>query len=175
MLAAAYARAGRLTEARRAAGEAIRLRPNLCVEWYRVSLSHFRSGRDLGGVLEAMRAAGVPEWPYDFKADPLDALTAAELGPLAFGRTWQGQLEGGGGAALTLIERDGKLAFRTATQIATGTAFISGDALCERLEGRSLGRPVCGPVYRRSDPSGEEHLTYTYVNAVKVFHFSPIE
>jgi hypothetical protein len=42
MLAAAYARAGRLTEARRAAGEAIRLNPSLCVEFYRVSLSHFR-------------------------------------------------------------------------------------------------------------------------------------
>jgi hypothetical protein len=41
MVAAAYARAGRLTEVRQAAGEAIRLVPG-CVEFYRVSLSHFR-------------------------------------------------------------------------------------------------------------------------------------
>ncbi len=46
---------------------------------------------------------------------------------------------------------------------------------CERIEALSLGRSVCGPVYRRTDPSGEDDLAYTYVNATKIFHFSPVE
>jgi len=174
MLTAAYARAGRMDAARRAAAEAVRLGPNLCVELYRMILGHFRSSQDLAKILDAMRAGGLPEWPYGFSADPRDRLAAAEIGRLAFGRTWQGRMEGGG-PALAQIEPDGKLAFRTATYIATGVAFVSGDMLCERIEALSLGRPVCGPVYRLSKPSGEDDLAYAYANASKVFHFSPVE
>jgi hypothetical protein len=52
---------------------------------------------------------------------------------------------------------------------------MAGDTLCEQVEALTLGRPVCGPVYRRSDPSDEDSLPYTYVNATKVFHFSTVE
>ena len=54
-------------------------------------------------------------------------------------------------------------------------AFVVGDTLCERIEALSLGRPVCGPVYRLSKPSGEDDLAYVYANGSKVFHFSPVE
>jgi adenylate cyclase len=174
MLTAAYARAGRMDDARRAAAQAVRLGPNLCVEVYRVILGHFRNHQDLAKILDAMRAGGFPEWPYGFSADPRDRLMAAEIGPLTFGQTWQGRIEGGG-PALSQIQPDGKMAFRTTTQIVTGVAFVAGDMLCERIEALSLGRPVCGPVYRLPEPSGEDGLAYVYVNASKVFYFSPIE
>jgi tetratricopeptide (TPR) repeat protein len=175
MLAAAYARTGRMDAARRAATEAIRLAPNLCVEVYRrVILAHFRSDHDLAKILAAMSAAGLPEWPYGFTADSRDRLLAAEMGGLVFGRTWQGRLEGGG-PALAQIQSDGKMAFRTTTYIVTGVTFIVGDMLCERIEALSLGRPVCGPIYRRSNSSGEDDLAYTYVNPTKVLHFSLVE
>jgi adenylate cyclase len=160
--------------ARRAAAEAMRSAPNLCVELYRVMFAHFRSDQDLAKILDAMSAGGFPEWPYGFSADPRDRLAAAEIGRLAFGRTWQGRLEGGG-PALAQIQPDGKMAFRTTTYIATGVAFVAGDALCERIEALSLGRTVCGPVYRLSKPSDEDDLAYVYANASKVFHFSPVE
>lgn len=174
ILTAAYASAGRTDEANRAAVEAVRLSPNVCIELYRVVLSHFRSSQDLAKVLAALKAGGLPEWPHGFSADPGNRMAAAEVGRLAFGRTWQGRLEGGG-PALSQIERDGKLAFRTTNYIATGRAFMAGDTLCEQVEALSLGRPVCGPVYRRRNPSGEDNLPYTYVNATKVFHFSTVE
>jgi hypothetical protein len=101
-------------------------------------------------------------------------LAAAEIRSLTFGRTWQGRIEGGG-PALEQIQPDGELAFRTTTHFATGAAFVAGDMLCERIEALSLGRPVCGPVYRLSKPSGEDGLAYVYANASKVFYFSPVE
>ena len=70
MLTAAYARAGQMDAARRAAAEAVRLGPNLCVEVYRVILGPFRDHQDLVKILDAMSAGGLPEWPYGFSADP---------------------------------------------------------------------------------------------------------
>ncbi len=174
MLTAAYTLAGRKDAARGAAAEAVRITPNLCVEQYRLIFGNFRSGQDLAKILDALRAGGLPEWPHGFSAGSRDRLTAAEIERLALGRTWQGRIEGGG-QALALIKPDGELIFRTTTQLVTGRAFVSGDMLCERIEALSLGRPVCGPVYRRTNPSGEDDLAYTYVNASKTFHFSPVE
>jgi adenylate cyclase len=174
MLTAAYARAGQMDAARRAAADALRIGPNLCVEVYRMMLGHFRDHQDLAKILDAMSAGGLPEWPYGFSADPRDRLAAEEIARLTFGRTWQGRIDSGG-PALAQIQPDGKMAFRTTTQIVTGVAFVAGDMLCERIEALSLGRPVCGPVYRLSKPSGEDDLAYAYVNASKVFHFSPVD
>jgi hypothetical protein len=174
MLAAAYLRAGQIDAAHSAAAATVRLSPNLCVEAYRLALGHFRDGEDLDKVLDAMSAAGLPQWPHGFSADSHDRLAAAEIRNLAFGRTWQGRVEPGG-PALEQIQSDGKMAFRTTNYIATGIAFVAGDMLCERSETLSLGRPICGPVYRLSDPSGGDDLAYAYANASKVFYFSPVD
>ena len=108
-------------------------------------------------IIDALSASGLPQWPYAFSGDSRDRLTAAEIDRLAFGRTWQGRVEGGG-QALALIKPNGELVFRTMTQLVTGRAFVSGDRLCERIEALSLGRPVCGPVYSRTNPSSEDDL-----------------
>ena len=174
MLAAAYTLAGRADAAQSAAAEAVRLSPNLCVELYRVTLAHFDNEQDLAKILSALSAGGLPEWPYRFSADTRERLTAVEINGLAFGRTWQGRVDGGG-QALMQMKPNGDLVFRTVDRIATGNARISGDMLCERIEVASLGRSVCGPVYRHASSSGKNDLAYTYVNASKVFHFSPVE
>jgi tetratricopeptide (TPR) repeat protein len=174
MLSAAYARAGRSDAARLAAAEAVRLSPNLCVEVYRVILGPFRDRRDLAKLLDAMSTAGLPTWPYGFSPHLHERLAAADIRGLTFGHTWQGRLEGGG-PALAQIQPNGEMAFRTTNYIATGAAFVAGDMLCEQLEALSLGRPVCGPIYRLSNRSGEDDLAYAYANASKVFYFSPVE
>jgi len=174
LLTAAYAQAGRMDAARRAAAEAVRIAPGLCVEQYRVVLAPFRREQDRAKILDAMIAGGLPRWPYGFKPGSDDRLAAPEIRALAFGRTWQGRIEGGG-AALAQIQPDGDLAFRTTTHLVTGVAFVVGDMLCERIAALSLGRPMCGPIYRLSPPSGEDDLAYAYANASKVFYFSPLE
>jgi adenylate cyclase len=172
LLAAAYARAGRLNEARGVAAEARRTTPAISIALWRVQYAHFRNGQDLEHLLEAMHDAGIPEWPFDFRADDRDRLSGADISQLAFGRTWQGRTEAGE-SALLQFGRDGKTAFRTPTQIVTGTAFVDRDMLCQQSENVLLGRPRCGPVYRRTHGAAE--LAYTYVNAFTVFHFSPVE
>ncbi|BCH25978.1 adenylate/guanylate cyclase domain-containing protein [Mesorhizobium sp. L-8-3] len=172
LLAAAYARAGRLSEARAVAAEARRTTPLISIELWRVQYAHFRNGQDLERVLDAMREAGIPQWPFDFRGDDRDRLKGEDISRLALGRTWRGQTEAGE-SALLQFGRDGKTAFRTPTQIVTGTAFVDRDMLCEQSENVLLGRPRCGPVYRRTHGAGEP--AYTYVNVFTVFHFSPVE
>jgi TolB-like protein/Flp pilus assembly protein TadD len=174
LLAAAYAQVGRPDTARRAAAEAVRLGPLNSVELYGVVYANFRRSEDLAQILDALRAGGLPEWPYGFRPDGYERLSGTEIGRLAFGRTWQGRLEGGK-PALARIQPDGQLAFRTTTSMATGAAYVDGDMLCERFAALFLGRPVCGPVYRRAERSGQDDLAYSYFNASKVFHFSPVE
>ena len=154
------------------AAEATRLVPVTSVETWRVLYAHFRNDQDLERVLDAMRDAGLPEWPFGFRGEDHDRLTRADISRLAFGRTWQGRT-GAGEPALLQFSRDGKTAFRTPKQIVTGTAFVDGDRLCEQSENVLLGRPRCGPVYRRTHEPGEP--AYTYVNAFTLFHFSPVE
>ena len=144
LLTAAYARAGRADDARRAAAEAIRLGPLNSVELYRLVYANFRRNEDLARILDDLRAGGLPEWPYGFRPDGYERLSGAEISRLALGRTWQGRLEGGG-PAMEQIQSDGKLAFRTTTYFATGTAFVEGDMLCEQIRGRVARPPGLRP------------------------------
>jgi hypothetical protein len=152
----------------------LRLGPNQSVEFQRLMHAHFRDDQDLALILDALRKAGLPEWPYGFRGDERERLAGEEIARLAFGRTWRGHT-GGGEPAFLQIGSDGRMALRTPTQIAIGTAFVEGDLLCERSEYVAFGRARCGPVYRHARGAGEDGPGYTYVNAEKVLHFSPVE
>ena len=115
----------------------------------------FATRSDLAAVLDALRQAGFPEWPFGFRGDGLERIDGAEIARLAFGRTWQGHTAVGEPAFLQ-FGLDGRSAFRTPTQIETGTAFVDHDLLCDQSEARLLGRPRCGPVYRSREGAGED-------------------
>jgi adenylate cyclase len=172
-LAVAYAGAGRLDDARAATEATLRLGPILNVELYRIVYAHFRDGRDLERILDALRQAGLPEWPYGFRGDEAARLDGGEIAHLAFGHTWQGQA-GNGGPALLQFTADGQAAYREQAQIELGVAFVKDDMLCERSETVLSGRTRCGPVYRRPPQSQATDTSYTYVNAFKLFHFSQV-
>lgn len=172
-LVAAYAMAGRIEAARDAAAVVERIGPNLSIELYRVKLAHFRDPKDLDTILTAMAEGGLQRWPYAFRPGQRASLTGAEIEKVAFGRTWRGMLDDVG-PAIMQIAPDGTLGFRTTTHIVTGTAHIENDLLCEHIEALTLGRTICGPVYR-ADPEAGDKLAYIYVNATKVFRFTPVE
>ena len=174
MLATAYALAGQTDAAHAAAETSKRVGPILCVELERVKLAHLRKKQDLEKILNAMTKAGVQKWPLDFRPDGLEQLSAKEVERVAIGQTWQGQSQGFG-PALSNIDANGSLAFRTANNIATGKARVAGDMLCEQIESLTLGREICGPIYRRPDPIPEGKFPYTYVNGTQVFHFSVVK
>lgn len=177
LLAAAYARAGRLQDAKAAIAEGLRVtsrsespaRRRSLAAW-RNFYANLRNAEDLALIIDAMRQAGLPEWPFNFTADEQNRLNGAEIASLVLGHTLQGQLEPDRQPAIMQIAQDGTAGFRTMTRMLTLRVYVDHDVLCEQSE-NSFGRPECGPVYRRSDVPGEE---YSYVNSGKVFHFVPV-
>ncbi|MGO6755504.1 adenylate/guanylate cyclase domain-containing protein [Rhizobium ruizarguesonis] len=172
-LAMAYVRAGRLEDARAAVAEGNRLLAGLdCLAGWRMGYAHFRSEQDLAFILDALREAGLPEWPFGFKGDDNDRLKGDEIASTVMGKLLQGKTEPLGSPALMQIGLDGKSAFRSATQMMTETVSVDGDLLCEQSE-NAFGRADCGPVYRRAN--SPDKTNYAYVNSSKVFYFSPVK
>ncbi len=170
-LAVAYARAGRLPDAKAAVAGGLRLfegaRYRSLVDW-QIGWAHFRNAQDLALLIDALHQAGVPEWPFGFTADEHDRLKGAEITSLVLGHTLQGKLEPNGQPAILQIAPDGAAGFRTMTRMLTETVYVDRDLLCEQSE-NMFGRPDCGPVYKRSNAAVKR---YTFVNSSKVFEFA---
>jgi TolB-like protein/tetratricopeptide (TPR) repeat protein len=173
-LAAAYARAGRLPDARAAIAEGLRALSTPgsdSLSAYRLNGAQYRNPRDLALIIDALQQAGLPEWPYGFVGDAQHQLKGQEIASLVLGHTLQGQLEPGRQPAILQIGKDGQAAFRSMTRLLTETVYVDRDLLCEQSE-NMFGRPDCGPVYRRSNDAGNG---YTFVNSSKVFHFAVVQ
>ncbi|OWV96830.1 adenylate/guanylate cyclase domain-containing protein [Rhizobium sp. R693] len=168
-LAMAYVSIGRIEDARATVAEVGRLRAGReCLAGWRLANAHLRN-QDLAFTLEALREAGLPEWPFGFHADEQDRLKAAEIAAAVMGKVLRGKTEPTESPAVMQVQMDGKAAFRSATQMMTETVSVKGDLLCEQSE-NAFGQPDCGPVYRHAT-TGED-TTYAYVNSTKVFYFS---
>jgi TolB-like protein/class 3 adenylate cyclase len=171
-LAAAYARAGRLADARTAIANGRRLGAWIdSLAAWRINQAHFRNTQGPALLDEALRQAGLPEWPFGFTGNERNRVKGEDIALLVFGHTLQGQIEPGT-PAIMQIDRGGNAAFRSVTRLITGTVYVERDFLCERSE-NMFGRPDCGPVYRQI--VSESNLSYTYVNSSKVFHFSQVK
>ena len=152
-----HAPGGWTTPARRSA-EALRLGPSSMSSCSASIFAHFRDERDLAAVLDAMRQAGLPEWPFGFRGDGLERLNGAEISRLALGRTWQGRTETGE-PAFFQIGADGRSAFRTPSQIETGTVFVdSGHALRPERERAVWAGPGAGRSTAEASTGGDQRL-----------------
>jgi TolB-like protein/class 3 adenylate cyclase len=177
VLAAAYARANRLLDARAALAGGLQLlsgsesfNERSLAAW-RIGYAHFRNAEDLVLIIDALRQAGLPEWPFGFTADEKDRVSGAALAPLFLGHTLRGKLEPGGQPAILQVGQDGNAGFRSMTRMYTAKFYVDQNLLCEQSE-NMFGRPDCGPVYQRSDETGKG---YTYINSGKVFHFAAVD
>ena len=156
-LAAAYARAGRLQEAKAAVAEGLRLTSRseslLGDSWLHGGsvLRHFRNAEDLALIVDAMRQAGLPEWPFNFTGDERDQFKGAEIASLILGHTLEGQLE----PEPPTCHHAGRTGRQSGFPLEDAnahaeTVHVDRDLLCEQSE-NMFGRPDCGPVYRRND------------------------
>jgi adenylate cyclase len=171
LLAAAYVRAGRLEDAQTEISEGLRRTAAFdSLSAWRVSCAHFRKAEDLALIVDAMREAGLPEWPFGFSVGESTQLKGPEIASLVFGHILRGELAPDGQPALMQIGLNGKAGFRSRTRLLTETIILNGDLLCEQSE-NMFGRPDCGPVYRRNDAD----TPYTFVNSSKVFHFTVVK
>ncbi|KWV56987.1 guanylyl cyclase [Rhizobium altiplani] len=168
-LVMAYVRAGRIEDARATVKELSRLRGGReCLAGWRLANANLRS-EDLAFTLDALRDAGLPEWPFGFHGDEQSRLMGGEIASTVLGKVLRGKTEPSKGPAIMQVQMDGKAAFRSPTQMMTETVSVKGDFLCEQSE-NAFGQPDCGPVYRHANPA--DGTSYAYVNSSKVFYFS---
>jgi adenylate cyclase len=168
-LAAAYARGGRLDDARAAIEQSIRL-PSSDPSFAAIRMggwAHFRNEKDLAFLSDALRHAGLPEWPFGFQETGRERLKGDEIMPLVFDHTLRGVMDPGKRPAIMQVGTNGKAAFRTTASFVTAMMFIQNDLLCTQSE-NAFGQPDCGPVLK----TGEE-LPFVYVNSGFVFYFRP--
>jgi adenylate cyclase len=168
-LALAYGEAGRIQEAKAEVRVLLEQQPSHNVQFVKLTLAHFRRGDDLNHLLEGLRKAGFPEWPFGYEAKDERRVDRAEAEALTLGRTWEGQHELAT-PFIAQISQDGTLAFRDPTSLRTGQFFFQDDMLCYQSEDFALGRPNCGFLYRDDNDVGQ--AAYVYVNAFSLMHFS---
>lgn len=168
-LAMTYAQLDRLDEAK---AEVDSLLPGTSLSFYRILYMHYKRQEDRAHLLDALRKAGVPEWPFGFEGRVKDRLDGSAIKTLALGRTWVGHSHAGL-QFIQEISADGKFAYRSDQSFITGNASVQGDMLCLKSESL-MGRERCGYVYQRPKGARAEKNEYVYVGATALMFFSPV-
>ena len=171
-LAMAYAKLERLDDAKVEVNALLNAIPNTSLSYYRIAYVHYKREEDRAHLLEALRKAGLPEWPYGYEGRAEDRLDGIALKTLAFGRTWTGHT-GAGLQFIQEIEADGKVSFRSTQSLITSNASVQGDMLCLKSE-HLMGRECCGYVYRKPGGTRAEKNEYVYVAPTYLLFFSPV-
>ncbi len=168
-LAAVYVKLGRLAEAHATARKFVGGAINL--EFFRVQYSHYRRKEDLDQLLDALRTAGVPEWPHGYQGRPEHRLDGQEIAALTFGRTWIGYADYDR-PFIQEISEDGRVAYRDTLTLITGVISAEGNKLCQQSEAFLMGRQHCGYVYRNPGGTPEAKDEYIYLSAYAIYRFS---
>jgi len=172
-LAIAYSQLGRLDDAKVEVAGMLKRYPAMSLSFQRILYAHFKRGEDRALIFEALREAGMPEWPFGYKGHAENRLDGSALKTLAFGRTWAGHT-GTGLRFMQEIGADGKMAYRNEQNFFTGNASVQGDMLCLQSAVLLLGRKHCGYVYRNPEGTLEENNAYVYVGTAFLLFFSPV-
>ena len=170
-LAAAYALAGQPGKAKSEAEAYIELIITGNLEYIALNTGYFKRRKDLDHYIEALRVAGVPQWPYGFEDDDYDRLDQDAARDITWGRTWLGKRQNGI-QFMQLVSETGEYVYRSTHSFLTGTASLEDDMLCVKIEGHIQSQSVCGYLYRNSSGSREKNDEYIYVNPVSLVYFS---
>ena len=171
-LAMTYAELGRLDEA------TVELKPLfqddnfLNVQYFRVLYAHHKHNPGLESRLDAMRKAGLPEWPGGFKDTGLRRLDGAAVRDLIFGKSWSGLNPRKHTTFHQTTSEDGAVTYFHRGSRYRGVVTVEGDQLCYRIPDLMLGRKFCGFVYQNPDGTPEKQNEYIAVDVYDVHHFS---
>ena len=165
-IAAVYVKLGRSADARATVREMLTVDDALNLELLRVQYSHFKRKEDLDQLIDALREAGLSEWPYGYRGRPELRLSASEITALTFGRTWKGERLHFG-QFVQEISQNGTLAYRDVGSLVTGSASVEGNALCQQNEAVLMDRKHCGSLYRTQFKD-----EYVYASPRGIYRFS---
>jgi tetratricopeptide (TPR) repeat protein len=174
-LAMTLAELGRVEEARS------RLRKDFLVgsahsKWMNLAFlrHHWANWRkeDLDRMLNALRMAGLPEWPTGYDTTSWERLDEAAIKDLLFGRVWIGRSQNYYDVFAQRTNESGAVEYRKFGRKREGKVSVEGDSLCYQIPALLLSRKFCGTVYRNPDGSPEERNEYVSVDVFDVHHFS---
>lgn len=171
VLAMAYARLGRPEGTHKALEAYMERLPAANLTATRVIYGHHRRQDDLDNRVNALRDAGVPEWPYGFHGRSADQLDGAAIRALATGKTWVGYQHGGAPFVMQVTAK-GEYAQRGPQGLITGKVTFEGDLMCMQSGAVAVGRKFCSPVYRNPEGSSEGQDKYVFPDVATVWYFS---
>jgi adenylate cyclase len=160
-LAAARAYQGRKDDAATATTGLLERYPNTSIEYYR-AISYFRRSQDLEHYLAGLKQAGLPQWAWGFQGSESNRLDAQTLREIVADKIWVGR-HVNGTEFIQQTDDSGAMAYRSKNTIQTGIVSIRENRLCQRFEGSSLNRELCGYVY--SNPQGSSESQDEYIAA----------
>jgi tetratricopeptide (TPR) repeat protein len=172
VLAMAYARLGRVQDAHAAVEAMVRRAPGTNLTGLRNVYSHHRRQEDLDDRINALRDAGIPEWPYGFHGNPEDQLDGAAIRTLAIGKTWAGH-QWDGAPFVMQTNANGGYAQRGPRGLTAGNITFEGDLMCMKSGAVTAGRKFCSPVYRNQGGSKAAQDEYVFPDVATIWYFSP--
>ena len=170
-LAMSYAELGRDDEVGAALAEVLDWTPFSSLAYYRTLFAHYKRDEDLEHVLDAMKKAGIPEWPYGFRPEGKHQLNSQSLRAITIGHTWTGR-DSNGASFIQQFSDDGRVAFRDPSSLLTGTVQFKKDLLRVEYPAELMGREDCGYVYRNQDGTVEDQNEYVRVSLGGIYYFS---
>jgi adenylate cyclase len=170
-LAMTYAALGRLDEARVELESLYETYPFANLAYIRVLYAHHKRAEDLEHRIEALRKAGVPDWPYGYEPRLDDRLDRESLEALTLGRTWVGY-DSTGARFVQEFNEDGRVAFRGRASLLVGTARLKADMVCVKFPAALLDREDCGYVYRTPRDAPEGATEFVRVALGDIYYFS---
>ena len=168
----AYALLGREEEARAEVEGLLEQDPYSSLALYRVHYQHHKRPEDLENRLDALRRAGLPEWPFGYEGNPEYRLNAAALEVITTGHTWTGWDVARKHSFVQEFGAAGTIVYAGGITLMSGATHVQGDMLCMRFESIGMGRVRCGYVYRNPDGTSEEANEFTFVDPGWILHFS---
>jgi TolB-like protein/class 3 adenylate cyclase/Flp pilus assembly protein TadD len=171
VLTMAHARLGRAENTQKALEAFMARLPGANLNFARVIYGHHRRQDDLDNRVNALRDAGVPEWPYGFRGSSADQLDGAAIRALATDKTWVGHQHGGAPFVMQVTAK-GEYAQRAPQGLIAGKVTFEGDLVCMQSGAVAVGRKFCMPVYRNPEGSGEGQDEYVFPDVATVWYFS---
>ncbi len=174
LLAMIHAELGQVEQAREELQRAMRRNQTLWwnVSYFRRLWAHHKQSDELDHELDALRKAGLPEWPSGYEDVGEERLGGAAIGDLLFGATWRGRSLNQYDVFAQKADEDGNVLYHTLGRSWEGKASVEGDRLCYEIPAILLGRRFCGVVYRNPDGTPEERNEYVAVDVFDVHYFS---
>jgi adenylate cyclase len=171
-LAMAYAMLDRQKEARAQIDGLIEQDPFISLAYYKILYQHHKRREDLEFRIDALRRAGVPEWPFGYQGKPENRLDATALEEITTGHTWTGWDLGRKNSFVQEFGPGGTMVYAGGTTLMSGTTHVQRDMLCVQSELLNMGRVGCGYVYRNPEGTPAESDEFTYVVPGWILNFS---